>query len=226
MHRIFAVASAVIAVATLASAGPKFLSKWSSPEARGVSFAGKKVAAVVMSQDDSLRVSGEEALSHELTARGMQGVAAYRMIPKEELQNPDKAKGWFERAAVEGVVVLRPVSAEKERTYTEPTVWAAPYYGSLWGLLRVWLGRDVFARLGPGRHGDCRRDADLQRPDEQAALGSSERDEEPQNAAEVRDRPRQGDGEGDQQASWLEDMITFAAHVAPAFRLVTATRSA
>jgi hypothetical protein len=133
MHRIFAVASAVIAVATLASAGPKFLSKWSSPEARGVSFAGKKVAAVVMSEDDSLRVSGEEALSHELTARGMQGVAAYRMIPKEELQNPDKAKGWFERAAVEGVVVLRPVSAEKERTYTEPTVWAAPYYGSLWG---------------------------------------------------------------------------------------------
>jgi hypothetical protein len=98
-----------------------------------VSFAGKKVAAVVMSQDDSLRVSGEEALSHELTARGMQGVAAYRMIPKEELQNPDKAKGWFERAAVEGVVVVRPVSAEKERTYTEPTVWAAPYYGSLWG---------------------------------------------------------------------------------------------
>jgi hypothetical protein len=133
MHRIFAVASAVIAVATLASAGPKFLSKWSSPEARSVSFAGKKIAAVVMSQDDSLRVSGEEALSHELTARGMQGVAAYRMIPKEELQNPDKAKGWFERAAVEGVVAVRPVSAGKERTYTEPTVWAAPHYGSLWG---------------------------------------------------------------------------------------------
>ena len=55
------------------------------------------------------------------------------MIPKEELQNPDKAKGWFERASVDGVVVLRPVSAEKERTYTEPTVWAAPYDGTLWG---------------------------------------------------------------------------------------------
>jgi hypothetical protein len=133
MHRILTFASAAIAVATLAAAGPKFLSKWSSPEARGVSFAGKKVAAVVMSPDDSLRVSGEEALSQELTARGMQGVAAYRMIPKEELQNADKAKGWFERAAVEGVVAVRPVSADKERTYTEPTVWAAPYYGSLWG---------------------------------------------------------------------------------------------
>lgn len=133
MHRIFVAASTVIAVAALAAAGPKFISKWAAPEARGVSFAGKKVAAVVMSQDDSLRVSGEEALSQELTSRGMQGVAAYRMIPKEELQNPDKAKGWFERASVDGVVVLRPVSAEKERTYTEPTVWAAPYYGTLWG---------------------------------------------------------------------------------------------
>ncbi len=133
MPRIVLAASAVIGIAAVAAAGPKFISKWSSPEARTVTFAGKKVAAVVMTQDDSLRVSGEEALSQELTARGMQGVAAYRMIPKEELQNPDKAKGWFERASVDGVVVLRPVSAEKERTYTEPTVWAAPYYGTLWG---------------------------------------------------------------------------------------------
>ena len=123
----------VVLAVVVVSAGPKFISKWSAPEARTVTFAGKKVAAVVMTQDDSLRVSGEEALSQELTARGMQGVAAYRMIPKEELQNPEKAKGWFERASVDGVVVLRPVSAEKERTYTEPTVWAAPYYGTLWG---------------------------------------------------------------------------------------------
>ncbi len=133
MHRAFGAGFVVVLAVGVVSAGPKFMSKWSSPEARGVSFAGKKVAAVVMTQDDSLRVSGEEALSRELTARGMQGVAAYRMVPKEELQNAEKAKGWFERASVDGVVVLRPVSAEKERTYTEPTVWAAPYYGTLWG---------------------------------------------------------------------------------------------
>jgi hypothetical protein len=133
MHRAFGAGLVVVLAVGVVSAGPKFMSKWSSPEARGVSFAGKKVAAVVMTQDDSLRVSGEEALSRELTARGMQGVAAYRMVPKEEFQSADKAKGWFERASVDGVVVLRPVGAEKERTYTEPTVWAAPYYGTLWG---------------------------------------------------------------------------------------------
>jgi hypothetical protein len=133
MHRIFVAASAVLGVAALAAAGPKFVSKWASPEARGVSFAGKKVAALIISEDESLRVSGEEALARELTARGIQGVATYRMVPREELKDPDRARGWFERGSVEGVVVLRPVSAEKERTYTSPTIWAAPYYGTFWG---------------------------------------------------------------------------------------------
>lgn len=123
----------VIGVAVLVSAGPKFLSKWASPDARGVSFAGKKVAALVISQDQSLQMSGEEALVRELTSRGMQGIAAYRIVPREELQNADRARGWFERASVEGIVALRPVSADKEITYTAPTVWAAPYYSTLWG---------------------------------------------------------------------------------------------
>jgi hypothetical protein len=134
MPRVFGVSVLLATIAaTSVSAGPKFVSKWASPDARRVSFVGKKVAALVISQDDSLRISGEEALARELTARGMQGVAAYRIVPREELQLVDKAKGWFERASVEGVVVLRPISAEKERTYTSPTVWATPYYGTLWG---------------------------------------------------------------------------------------------
>lgn len=35
----------------------------------------------------SLRMSGEEALSRELTGRGMQGVATYRLMPHEELKD-------------------------------------------------------------------------------------------------------------------------------------------
>jgi hypothetical protein len=133
MHRALVVGGVLLAAAAVASAGPKFLSTWKAPGASEISFAGKKVAAVVISPDESLRMSGEEAMVRELTARGMQGVAAYRIVPREELQSADKAKGWFERAGVEGVVALRPVSAEKERTYTSPTIWASPYYGTLWG---------------------------------------------------------------------------------------------
>jgi hypothetical protein len=49
-------ATTVVAV-TLLSAAPKFTSVWRSSDAGSVSFAGKKVAALVISQDDSLRVS-------------------------------------------------------------------------------------------------------------------------------------------------------------------------
>ena len=116
----------------LLSAAPKFTSAWRSPDAGSVSFAGKKVAALVISQDDSLRVAGEEALVRELTARGLQSVATYRIAPKEELQSADRAKGWFEKAAVDGVVAMRPVSSDKRTTYN-PGTWVSPSYSSLWG---------------------------------------------------------------------------------------------
>lgn len=133
MRRVLGMTMLAAAVtAAPASAGTKFVSTWKAPGAAGTSFAGKKVAAVVISSDESLRVSGEEALARELTARAMEGVAAYRLVPKEELRDAERAKGWFERAGVAGVVAVRPVSAEKERTYV-PGVWTTPYYSTLWG---------------------------------------------------------------------------------------------
>jgi hypothetical protein len=133
MNRLLPVtfAAAVAAVALL-SAAPKFTSVWKSPEAASVSFAGKKVAALVIAQDDSLRVAGEEALVRELTARGLQSVATYRIAPKEELQSADRAKGWFEKANVDGVVAMRPVSKDKRTTYN-PGTWMNPYYSTFWG---------------------------------------------------------------------------------------------
>lgn len=122
-----------LGLAAPALAGPKFTSTWRAPEAAGKSFAGQKVVALVISDDENLRVSGEEALVRELAAVGVtQGVAAYRMIPKEELRSADTARGWVERSGAVGVVALRPVRASKEVVYTQST-WANPYYGSLWG---------------------------------------------------------------------------------------------
>lgn len=123
---------ALLAIVTVA-AKTKFTSTWIAPGAAPGSFAGKKVAALVISTDESLRVSGEEALARELVSRGVEGVAAYRVIPKEILRDTDKAKEWFERTGVEGVVTMRPVSADKERTW-QPSMWTtAPYYSTLWG---------------------------------------------------------------------------------------------
>jgi len=133
MNRLLPVTlAATVAAVTLVSAAPKFTSVWRHQDAAQVSFAGKKVAALVIAQDQSLRVSGEEALVRELTARGLQSVATYRIAPKEELQTADRAKPWFERANVDGVVAMRPVSKDQRTTYNAG-VWTNPYYSTLWG---------------------------------------------------------------------------------------------
>lgn len=123
--------AALVASATVIAA-PKFTSVWKTPTAYEVSLLGKKVAALIITQDDSLRVAGEEALAQELTKRGLQGVATYRFVPKEETTVAERAKGWFERAGVEGVLAMRPVSMEKTTAYT-PGTWVSPSYGTLWG---------------------------------------------------------------------------------------------
>jgi hypothetical protein len=133
MKRLLTATALLVAAAALGiDAKPKFLSVWKTPAASEVTLAGKKIAALVISNDNDLRVAGEEALARELGERGFQGVATYRIAPKEELTDAAKARPWFERAGVEGVVALRPVSSEKRTTYTSGT-WASPYYGSLWG---------------------------------------------------------------------------------------------
>ena len=123
---------AVIVALGVHTGAVKFTSTWAAPDAAGVSFKGQKVVALVISDDMSLRMSAEEALTRELSARGIQGVSAYRVIPREELKDPERAKNWFEREAVAGVVTLRPVSQSKEKRYG-PDIWATPTYSTLWG---------------------------------------------------------------------------------------------
>ena len=123
----------VLVLATQAIAGgPKFTSSWKAPEAIGVRFAGKKVAALVITTDENLRMSIEEQLVRELATRSIQGIPTYRMIPKEVLTSSEQARPWFERSGVEGVVSLRPVSAETQVNYA-PSVWTTTSYSTLWG---------------------------------------------------------------------------------------------
>jgi len=127
-----ATTSFIVLAAAALTAAITFTSTFKSPDAGSVTFRGKKVAALVISNDNSLRVAGEEALVRELTARGIQGVATYRIAPKEELTTAEKARPWFERAGLEGIVVIRPVSADTRKAYTSGT-WMSPNYGTLWG---------------------------------------------------------------------------------------------
>lgn len=133
----------VLLLEAVLSAGTKFTSTWVAPEAKQADFAGKKIATLVLSADETLRISIEEGLARELTARGLQAIAAYRLVPREELKIPEKARAWFERAGVQGVVAMRPVSMEQEKTYV-PGTWTAPYYGTLWGYYGYGWGAPLY----------------------------------------------------------------------------------
>src|SRR5262245_21035688 len=118
-------------VALAALPDNEFISTWKAPGAAPLDFAGRKVAAVLIIDDDNLRVSAEEALARELTARGPVGVPSYRIIPKPELNKKDAAKGWFERAGVAGLVVLRLVETDTQKVYSS-ALWVRGYYNSVW----------------------------------------------------------------------------------------------
>jgi hypothetical protein len=122
----------LLVVSAAAAAKATFTTTWKAPGAERVGYAGKKVVGLVVSDDLSLRMSAEEALARELTARGVEGIAGYRVIPREEIRDANGARGWFERAGTAGVVMMRLVDLSKEKMPSAIVWQSGTYYGSLW----------------------------------------------------------------------------------------------
>jgi hypothetical protein len=144
MRRTPACALVLALLAGTALHAAKFKSVWKAPDAGDESFAGKKVAVFVMTADEALRMSAEEALVRQLEPLGIQAEASYRLAPRPVMDQRDKAKAWFEKVGVAGVVALRVVSADKVTTYT-PSMWTTSYSGSWWGYYgytwsSIWTG--------------------------------------------------------------------------------------
>jgi hypothetical protein len=131
MRRFFLTVVMIALVAGAVVYGAKFRSVWKAPDVDRLNFAGKKVAAVVITEDQDLQVSAEEELARQLTALGVQGVPSYRLVPREVIRDKAKVKEWFERSGTTGLVVIRVVSADKEVSYT-PDLWVTSMYASPW----------------------------------------------------------------------------------------------
>ena len=190
LPRLVVIALALIVVTSALYGAVKFTSTWAAPDAGKVSFKGQKVAALIMSDDMNLRVPAEEALARELTAKGMTGVAAFRLIPREELKDVSRAKGWFERGSVAGVVVLRPVSDDKVTEHT-PDVWTTSSYSTLWGYFPYGWSTAYSLRVDPGRTNHRRRGANLQDLDGRPRVGRRQRGHQPEEPPAARRRHRQ-----------------------------------
>ena len=131
IRSVLVVTAAVVAAAC---ASTSFNSTWRNPAAEPGNFKGQKVAALVMSTDQSVRFGAEDALARELSARGAVGIPAYSLIPKELNQDKEKAKEFMEKANVVGVVVMRVVGKDQQVTQSAGGMyWGGPAYATFWG---------------------------------------------------------------------------------------------
>src|SRR5207244_714182 len=105
-------------------------STWKDPSVERLDTGGKKVAAFVVTKNDPLRRSAEDALTRELRARGVDAMPAYQLIPDENLQNKDSLRRKLHELGIDGAVVMRVVDRRQEVTYQPPS---GPYYGSFYG---------------------------------------------------------------------------------------------
>lgn len=123
-----------VVVASLAAcATTTFTSSWRAPDAQPIGkLTGQKVVAVAVSQNTAVRRSAEDALVSVLNANGAQGIPSYSLIGDDAVKDEAKAKAAVDKSGAVAVVVMRPVSKEKEISST-PNMYMGPMYGGYWG---------------------------------------------------------------------------------------------
>ena len=132
---ILGLAVAILFTAGLVGAGStRFVSKWKNPVAGPISQSGEKVAAFVITAEESMRLGPEESLAGELRSRGVDSVAGYTVLPGELARDKEKAKEFLGKAGITSVVLLRVLgNEEREKNYAPGAVWwSGPNYPGFW----------------------------------------------------------------------------------------------
>ena len=113
-------------------------STWKAPDAQAKSPVGRSIAAVFITDTESLRRAGENALAADLSARGARAFGTYYLLPSESHYDAETAQARLMAAGANAVVTMRVVSTDQRITYTPGTVIGptqrgfGPYWGSGW----------------------------------------------------------------------------------------------
>jgi hypothetical protein len=120
-------------LALSACSSTQFVSTWKAPGAQPFDPAGAKVATIVMIKGEAQRRAAEDRLANELSKRGAAAVPMYSLMPTpDDSLDEALAREVLQRSDVTGVVVLRPVSIDKELV-ADPVAYGDPVYGGFWG---------------------------------------------------------------------------------------------
>lgn len=128
------------AVAVTACGSTTFNTTWSAPDAGPLSLSeGTKVIALVVSSNTAKRRGFETALVSELNDHGLEGVAAYTVVPEDAAQDSAKARPYIQKTGASYALVLQVTGSDQQVTST-PTMttagmWHGPrqFWGPTWG---------------------------------------------------------------------------------------------
>jgi hypothetical protein len=121
---------AFLLLALVGCATTGFRPTWTDPSDSSITLADRQVAAFVIGIYEPMRRTAEDALVHELTARGVRGIAGSTLVPAPEARNPEAARHKLQDAGVEATVALRVVARDQHIRYFPPTFWG--YWGVDW----------------------------------------------------------------------------------------------
>lgn len=122
----------LVTTVTLA-ASTRFVSTWRNPLAGPVGKSGQKVAAFIITAEESMRLGPEESLAAEMRLRGVDCLAGYTVLPGELARDQAKAREFLAKAGITGAIIMRVVGeAERQQTYASATAWSSGPYPGFW----------------------------------------------------------------------------------------------
>lgn len=124
-----------IAACVLSACGSstQFVSTWKSPEAGPLGLQDRRVVAVVMARDPSMRRQAEDVLAGEISRRGARGVPMYSLLEEANPGNEDEARKVLDEANIAGAIVMRPVGTDKELVAVPGNYYGTPVYSGFYG---------------------------------------------------------------------------------------------
>lgn len=111
---------------------PSVQSTWRHPSVAHLNVEGKRVAALVLSDDEAIRHGAEDALARGISAHGGMAVPAYTLLPQDLVHDKKRAKELLEQGEVEGVVAMRAVAWNAALLPNQGTYWGSPQSASFW----------------------------------------------------------------------------------------------
>jgi len=126
-RRMFGGLALLLGLFVAGCSSTSFVSTWRAPDVTPIDTRGSRVAAVVMIKAEAARRAAEDRLAAEISSRGAQGIASYRILPTAAPIDEAQARQLLDQQQIKGVVVLRPTSVQNQLVVDNPS------YGGYWG---------------------------------------------------------------------------------------------